>query len=144
MQSQFDVSSLPPPGQTGSRASQESLTDLLRQILEVQKEQLAQLRATAAVHDAAARWRSLLQRWSQDFPELPRACRRALPILEKAYGAIIAALVEELDHNGEEALDNDFALQDFLDRYGLRLGQLGNILNLVGPIAEASQQNESP
>jgi hypothetical protein len=34
-------------------------------------------------------------------------------------------------------------LQDFLDRYGLRLGQLGNILNLVAPLAEAGPQSES-
>ena len=58
------------------------------------------------------------------------------------YGSIIASLVEELRQSGEEALENEFALQDFLDRYGMRLGQLGNILNLVGPLAEASQQSE--
>ena len=57
--------------------------------------------------------------------------------------AIIAALVEELRENGDDALDNDFSLRDFLDRFGMRLGQLGNIINLVGPLAEASSQSES-
>ena len=37
-------------------------------------------------------------------------------------------------------LDTDFALQDFLDRYGMRLGQLGTIINLVAPLAEAGAQ----
>jgi hypothetical protein len=56
---------------------------------------------------------------------------------------LISSLVEELRREGEDALDNDFALQDFLDRYGMRLGQLGNILNLVAPLAEsANQQNQ--
>src|SRR5580693_2026902 len=30
-----------------------------------------------------------------------------------------------------------------LDRYGMRLAQLGTILNLVAPLAEAGSQNES-
>jgi hypothetical protein len=143
MQSHLDVDTYPPPLAGTPPPVATELSDLLRQLLEVQREQLAQLRATAAAHDAGARWRSLLARWRQDFPELPAACRQALPLLERAYGGIIAALVEELRQNGDDALDNDFALQDFLDRYGMRLGQLGNIINLVGPLAEAGAQSES-
>jgi hypothetical protein len=116
---------------------------LLREILQVQKQILSQLQAQAAAQDAGARWRSLLDRWCQDYPELPRDCRRALPVLERAYGAIVAGLVEEIGQDGEDALDNDFALQDFLDRYGIRLGQLGTILNLMSPLAEASTRKKS-
>jgi hypothetical protein len=143
MQPSFDVTMFPAPPAAPAALPVAELTDLLRQMLEVQREQLTQLRATVAAHDAGARWRTLLARWRQDYPELPGACREALPILERAYGAIIASLVEELRQNGEDALDSDFALQDFLDRYGMRLGQLGNIMNLVGPLAEASSQSES-
>lgn len=143
MHSQFDISpSSPSPGPAAANTSDPTL-DLLREILDVQKQILTQLQAQAAAQDAGARWRSLLERWRQDFPELPQACRRALPILERAYGSIVAGLVDELGQNGEDALDNDFTLQDFLDRYGIRLGQLGNIMNLVGPLAEASARNES-
>ena len=144
MQSQFDIGSfVPTPANTPVPANSE-LAELLRQMLEVQREQLTQLRAAAAAHDAGARWRALLARWRQDFPELPAACRQALPVLERAYGAIIAALVEELRQNGEDALDSDFAMQDFVDRYGMRLGQLAHILNLVTPLAESGgTQSES-
>jgi hypothetical protein len=143
MQSQFVVTpftapAAPPPAEPAS-----GLADLLRQILEVQREQLAQMQAAAQAHDASARWRALLNRWRQDFPDLPGACREALPVLERAYGGIISALTEELRQNGADALESDFALQDFLDRYGMRLGQMGNILNLVGPLAEAAAQGES-
>lgn len=142
MHSQFDISpvSLPPAPETAEKM--ESATDLLKEILQVQKQILAQMQVAAAAQDAAARWRSLLERLRQDFPDLPQACRRALPLLERAYGSIVANLVEELGQHGEEAMENDFVLQDFLDRYGIRLGQVGNILNLVGPLAEASSQNE--
>jgi hypothetical protein len=60
-----------------------------------------------------------------------------LPILEQTYGRLITDLTEHLAANGDDPLDNDFSLQEFLDRYGMRLGQLGTILNLVAPLAEA-------
>jgi hypothetical protein len=101
---------------------------------------LSFLRAT---HDANARWRAFLARWREDFPELPESCQQALPILERSYSALIAELAEYLRQDGNETLDTDFALQEFLDKYGMRLAQLGTILNLVAPLAEASQQGES-
>jgi hypothetical protein len=112
--------------------------NLLRQILEVERQQLTLLQAAAAAHDTGSRWRAFLDRWRQDFPELPESCREAVPILERTYGAMIAELADHLRKNGTDALDTDFALQEFLDRYGMRLAQLGTILNLVAPLAEAS------
>jgi hypothetical protein len=123
----------PPPSETA---------DLLRQILEVQREQLTYLRASAAAHDMAARWRAFLQRWQDEFPSLGENCRRAMPVLERTYGKLIADLTEQLSGDGD-ALDNDFALQEFLDRYGMRLAQLGTILNLVAPLADAGAQGEA-
>ena len=109
--------------------------DLLRQILEVQREQLHHARNAAAAHDMTSRWRSFLARWQHEFPDLSQGCRHALPMLERAYGQLIADLTDRL--SDEDALDTDFALQDFLDRFGMRLAQLGTILNLVTPLAEA-------
>jgi hypothetical protein len=143
---QFDIASFNP--QTAPVNAPDANTppaELLRQILEVQKQHLAHAQAWAAANDPGARWRALVARWRQDFPELPATCRQVLPTLERAYGAILVSLVEELRQQGHDALDNEFALQDFLDRYGMRLGQLGNILNLVAPLSEAAPpQNETP
>jgi hypothetical protein len=121
-----------PPG------SQSETADLLRQILEVQREQLTYLRASAAAHDMAGRWRAFLARWQEDFPTLGESCRKSIPLLEKTYGKLITDLTEYLNRDGEDdPLDTDFALQEFLDRFGMRLAQLGTILNLVAPLAEA-------
>jgi hypothetical protein len=116
--------------------------DLLRQLLEVQREQLAYQRAAAASHDMTARWRAFLARWQNEFPDLSDNCRRAMPLLERCYGQLIADLTDRLAE--EDALDSEFAVQEFLDRYGMRLAQLGTILNLVAPLAEAGPpQGES-
>src|SRR5262249_52539613 len=117
--------------------------DLLRQILEVQREQLAYQKATLQAHDTATRWRAFLSRWKEDFPGLSDACRRALPSLERSYGQLVVELTSHLNEQGNDALDNDFALQEFLDRYGMRLAQLGTIINLVGQRADAGTPGES-
>jgi hypothetical protein len=145
MNFQIDVSSTmpavpaePPPA---APAVLETV-DLLKQLLEVQKEQLSYQRAAAAAHDMSARWRAYLSRWQQEFPGLGDACRQAMPSLERSFGKLVAELTHCVNDE-DDAIDNDFALQEFLDRYGMRLAQLGNILNMVAPLAEASSQNES-
>ena len=70
------------------------------------------------------------------------ACRKAMPSLERSFGQLITELTNCVNDD-DEAIDNDFALQEFLDRYGMRLAQLGNILNMVAPLAEAASQTET-
>jgi hypothetical protein len=144
MQFQVNVSAPTPTAMEPTSTTPTSqILDVLRQMLEVQREQLAQQRAILMAHDGAARWRAFLARWRNDFPALPEGCRAAMPILERSYGKLIAELTEHLCDNGSDALETDFALQEFLDRYGMRLTQLGMILNLVAPLAEAGSPSES-
>jgi hypothetical protein len=97
---QFDMSAAGSPTVESASASATEVHDLLRQMLEVQREQLAHLRAFLGAHDGGARWRAFLERWRQDFADLPQACRQALPILERSYGKLIAELTEQLCQDG--------------------------------------------
>jgi hypothetical protein len=141
----IDVSSTPPANATDLPAPLPAVpdaVDLLRQILEVQRELLTQQRNAAAAHDMTARWRSFLSRWQEEFPGLADNCKKALPLLERTYGRLIAEMAERLNDE-EQGIDNEFTLQEFLDRYGMRLAQLGTILNLVAPLAEAGAPGET-
>jgi hypothetical protein len=143
MNFQFDVAPpTPPPPPTPSEPGAAQV-ELLRQLVEVQRQQLAYIQAISAAHDAGARWRAFVNRWREDFPDLAGACREAVPILERTYGKLMAELTEHLRDQGGDALDNDFTLQEFLDKFGMRLAQLGTILNLVAPLAEAGSPSES-
>jgi len=137
---QFNVASFTPSATAAAPEVASTNTELLKQILEVQKQQLVHAQQVAAANDTGARWRALVGRWREQFPDLLDNCKEILPVLERAYGSIIVSLVEEIRQQGDDALDNEFALQDFLDRFGMRLGQLGNILNLVTPLAETAAQ----
>jgi hypothetical protein len=142
MQFQFDMTALsyPPLHQPNAPADTH---ELLRQMLEVQREQLSHFKALLNAHDGGARWRAFLARWRDDFPDLSQACRQAMPVLERSYGKLIEELTEYLGQNSNDVLDNDFALQEFLDKYGMRLTQLGTLLNLVAPFADSGSPSES-
>jgi hypothetical protein len=146
MNFQIDVSSAVPgkgvePTPPETPATQD-VADLLRQILEIQKEQLACLRASAAAHDTTARWRAFLARWQQELPDLSEGCRKAMPLLERSYGHLIHELTSRLNEDAYD-LENEFSLQEFLDRNGMRLAQLGTIINLIAPLGEAAPPSES-
>jgi hypothetical protein len=113
--------------------------DLLRQLIALQQEQVNLLKAQQASQDAGARWRSFLSRWEGEFPGIGSACKQTLPLVERAYLTLIRDLTERLADE-PDALADDFSLSEFLDRYGMRLGQLGNVLGQLAPLADASQE----
>jgi hypothetical protein len=153
MQFQFDVTTanqakpVPASGPEAVAELLRQLIDLQRdgfgQVLEVQREQLAHARQ---VHqENVQRWRNLLARWDKDFPDLAADCKRAYRQVERSYLALVQSLVADLLDQGEEGFDSEFALQDFLDRHGMRLGQLGHLLAIIGPLSEAGgNQNQAP
>jgi hypothetical protein len=152
MQFQFDIASQTPAPPAAPPQPGEVNADLLRQILELQRDQLAQILHVQREHlalaknmaqDNNARWRTLLSRWQKELPELTDYCKQAYPTLERAYVHMIASMVEEVSDKSEDDLDNEFTVQDFLDRYGMRLGQLGHMVHVIGSLAEAANQNET-
>ena len=152
MQFQFDVVTNSAVTQPSLPVGPETVPDLLRQILEVQRDQLHQIlevqrehlnHARANAPDNLARWRNLLGRWQNEHPEFADQCKIAYPLMEKSYVALLANMVQELAEQGEGALDNEFSVQEFLDRYGMKLGQLSHLLSIIGPLSEAAQQNEA-
>ncbi|MDB5311690.1 MAG: hypothetical protein JWO38_5892 [Gemmataceae bacterium] len=119
------------------------LADLLRQLLEVQREQLSLLKAQQAAQDSLSRWRAFLNRWTGEFPEVGGTCKQMLPLLERAYLSLIRDLTDRLKDVGND-LDDEFVMTEFLDRYGVRLTQLGNILTQLSPIADAAPATDAP
>ncbi len=131
-------------------AAPESVPELLRQILDLQRHELQQLlevqkehldHARAARQEHAGRSHYILSRWGEDYPEFAPNCQKAYPLMERAYIQLLVNMVEELAET-EDGMDNEFAVQAFIDRYGMKLGQLQHLLAIVGPISEAARQAE--
>ncbi len=113
------------------------IADLLRQSIELQREQVQLLRAQQAAQDGVARCRAFLARWAGEFPDVGPACKQTLPALERAYLALLSDLTAKVKDLGDD-LQDDFVMAEFLDRYGIRVNQLGGIINQIGPIADAA------
>jgi hypothetical protein len=126
---------LPPPAP--------EVTDLLRQVLDLQREQVGLLRALVAAQDANSRWRAFLSRWSGEFSDIGGACKQVLPAVERAYLTMMKELTDRQRTEDPEDLTDDFVLNEFLDRYGIRLGQLATLISQLGPIAEAAPPPDS-
>jgi hypothetical protein len=153
MQFQFDIASTsktPPP--VPRPVTPETVPDLLQQMLELQRDQFNQMvelqkeqlnHARATAQDNLARWRNMLTRWGETYPEFAEHCKKAYPLMERCYVQLLANMVEEITQQGDDALDGEFVVQEFLDRYGMKVGQLSHLLGIVGPLSEAAQQNEA-
>ena len=121
-----------------SSLTSHEVTDLLRQSLDAQREQVGIMKAQQAAQDSVARHRAFLGRWAGEFPDIGGACRTVLPHLERAYLAMIKDLSDRLQDEDAGDLQDEFVLNEFLDKYGIRLAQLGNILSQIGPLADAA------
>lgn len=109
----------------------------LQQLVALQQEQLEHARSERAEHMDRAQY--ILSRWGDAFPRFAEHCKRAYPMMERAYLQLLANMVEELAEQ-DDGLDNDFAVQEFVDRYAMRVGQFQHLLGIIGPIAQAAHQ----
>jgi hypothetical protein len=119
------------------------VTDLLRQMIELQKEQLGALRGLLAYQDTIARWRAFLGRWQNEFPDIGQSCKEVLPQVERAYLILLKEMTDKLQEE-RDSLEEEFALSEFLDRYGIRLGQLGTVMAHIAPLADAAPMPAPP
>ena len=116
------------------------VAELLRQLITLQQEQVSVLKAQQAqqkTQDGNERWRAFLSRWAAEFPGIGAACKQAIPALERAYLTLVRELTDKLVAD-PDALTDEFVLSEFLDRYGMKLGQIGNLMSQLAPLADAS------
>jgi hypothetical protein len=114
------------------------VAQLLRQLVGLQQEQLNLLKVQASNQDNGGRWRAFLARWAEEFPNIGASCKQAMPMLERAYLTLVRELTDRVNAAEGGELEDEFVLSEFLDKFGIRLGQLGNILGQLGPLADAS------
>ena len=62
----------------------------------------------------------------------------------RAFLQLLEELTRRATDEEEDTLEDEFSLGEFLDRYGMRLAQLGNVLNVLGPLADAARASSPP
>jgi hypothetical protein len=141
MHFQFIVAPPTPTLTPPAPPSTDTPTELLQQLLDVQREQLRLMQA-ANGDNHSLRWRNFFDRWHEDFPDLPGGFREVLPTVERAFLRLMSEMVHHLKGEDANGLDDDFSLSEFLDRYAIRASQIGAMLNMLGQMAEAVRVDE--
>jgi hypothetical protein len=110
---------------TMQQRSCELLVELVNQVSLQQRQRNAELKA-----------------WKEANPKLANACRHAAESLAKVHGEFLSNIASEAFDNAESFSDSDYALGDFLDRYGPRLAHFNGVLQLLSQLG--GQQPQSP
>ena len=124
-------------------ALQSQTLDVQRQILQNQQQQLELAKETAQIaREQRARQIAELERWQSGHERVLDQCRESLGQLEQVHSALMGELVNHVAENHENLLDGDFALTDFVDRFGPRLAHLNTMLAVLRPLAAAARKPE--
>jgi small-conductance mechanosensitive channel len=119
--------------------------EVLRQVLDVQRQQLELLRENVQYQrDQRARQAAEIERWQQGHGDVLDACKQSLSQLEGVHASLVREMTAHVDDHHENLLDGDFALSDFVDRFGPRLAHLNTILAILRPLAAGARKPETP
>ena len=114
---------------------QNQTLELQRQILELQRQQLELPREAAQVsREQRARQIAELERWQTGHEYVLETAASRSANLEQVHAALMGELADYVEENHENLLDGDFALTDFVDRFGPRLAHLNTMLAVLRPL----------
>ena len=107
--------------------SNELLVELVNQVSQQQRQRMAELKA-----------------WKEANPQLAKACRHAAESLSKVHTEFLSSLAQEAADNAEDFSDSEYALGEFIDRYGPRLAHFNGVLQLFAQLGAPLPQPETP
>ncbi len=123
---------------------QNQTLELQKQQFEMQRQQLELAReSTQIARDQRARQSAELERWQHGHEGVLEDCRDSLGKLEQVHAALMRDMAEYVDEHHENLVDGDFALSDFVDRFGPRLAHLNTMLAVLRPLAAAAKKPEA-
>jgi hypothetical protein len=107
--------------------SNELLVELVNQVSQQQRQRMAELKA-----------------WKEANPQLAQACRHAAESLSKVHTEFLSSLAQEAADNADDFSDSEYALGEFIDRYGPRLAHFNGVLQLFAQLGAPLPQPETP
>jgi len=108
---------------TMQHRSCELLAELVNQVSLQQRQRNAELKA-----------------WREANPRLAVACRQAADSLSKVHLELLSSIANEACDNADGFGESDYALGEFLDRFGPRLAHFNGVLQLLSQLGAQPQQ----
>ena len=131
-------------GAQGSAEGNAEQATLLRELVVTQQKSNELLGQLVALVSQQQRQRAAeLKAWREANPKLAESCRRAAESLTKVHTEFLSSIASEAASSGDDLLDSDYALGEFIDRYGPRLAHFNGIMQLFAQLG-APVQPEQP
>ncbi len=119
-----------------ARSHDSDLGALLRQLLVGQDRQNELLEELIGQIGANQRQKATeLGQWKKANPRLARNCRKAAEGLSKIQAEFLDKLTHEISESYENLLEGEFALTEFIDRFGPRMAHLNGILQVLSQLS---------
>ena len=132
----IDVTTHTTASTDGRQREADDVKGLLHQLVESQDRQNALMEELIEQMGAAQRQRSAeLSQWKQANPKLARRCRDSAETLGKVQSAFLMAITDEIEENGEDLVDGEFVMNEFVDRFGPRLAHLNGVLQVLSQLS---------
>ena len=117
-------------------SDQAAVLSILREMLTVQKRSCDILGEVFKHVSLQQRQRvTELKAWREKHPGVARSCRRAAEGLSQVHTEFLTSLAEEAAESAEDFVDSDYALGEFIDRYGPRLAHFNGVMQLLSQLA---------
>ncbi len=116
-------------------SSSEAVVGLLHQLVASQQKQNQLLEQLVQVNVQAQKQRANeLQQWKEANPRLANACQQAAEKLSAVQAEFLETLTDEVDAHDDNMYDSEYALNEFLDRFGPRLAHLNGVLQVLAQL----------
>lgn len=81
-----------------------------------------------------------LKAWKEANPQLARSCKRAAESLARVHTEFLDNIAREAAENADDFSDSEYALGEFIDRYGPRLAHFNGVLQLFAQLGSPLPQ----
>lgn len=132
--SQIDVTNAARPHTVATSGDEN--TALLRDVLNAQdrtNELLEELVGTMA--GMQKQRASELNQWREAHPYLANSCREAAEALSRVQVEFLDRMTEDINDAGDDMLEGEFMLNEFVDRYGPRLAHLNGVIQVLAQLS---------
>jgi hypothetical protein len=142
----IDVSANPDAAATTSKIdANELIVGLLKQLVDGQQREIKLLEEIAHFVGLSHKQRQHeIANWKEQNPDLARSCRIAAEALSKVQNDFIHKLTEDAADNFENMMDSEYALSEFVDRYGPRLAHLNGVIQVLAQLSSVPNPANSP
>ena len=129
---------------TASHHSATEQTELLREVLAAQDRTNEILEELVGIMATSHKQRlQELHQWKNANPRLANSCREAAESLSRVQVEYLERMTEEITDTADDMTYGEFALNEFVDRFGPRLAHLNGVIQVLAQLGSAPQQAQS-